>query len=286
MVLGHTLTEYKKFLVSEIQQQMDDGTDVDISVVWYCLDGAGMRLQDADLNLLSFFGEDAILVVTKCELLNKKQFGELCREIKEHFQMSRVVITSSTMHMGLERLIERTFSNIAAKMPFDQQSGFVNALEKAYIKRFAHWQYSCDKKADEYIMWAAARAAALSAIPIPLTDAIPLSINEFYLFTKLFALYGHLDWKSALLSLGYPSVATLVGRFIFCRIVTTILPIPILKSAVASSTTYMMGMLLKRVARSMQKLTNDELKDTIKKARKDWKTKKELLKQIPAEPPQ
>ncbi len=286
MVLGQTISEYQQFLVSEIVSQTGSETDGKISQVWYCIDGAGMRLQGADKEILSFFGDDALLVVTKSELLNKKQFAELHDEIKKTIPMNRVVMTSSATQMGLERLMELTISHVATHLPNDQQSRFKEELHKAYAERFAEWQEVCDKKADEYILWAAARAAALTIIPIPLTDAIPLSINEFYLYTKVFALYGHLDWKNVLMSLGYTSMATFIGRFIVIRIFTTILPIPILKSAVASSMTFMTGNLLKHVARSLKKPTKEELKNTVKSAKKDWEEKKKLLAQIPVEAPQ
>ena len=285
MVLGQTISDYQQFLISELVAQTGNQTDGKISQVWYCLDGAGMRFQDADKELLSFFGEDALLVITKSELLNKKQFSELHDEIKKSFPMNRVVTTSSSTMMGLERLMEKTISHVAESLPDEQRSSFKEALHRAYAERFAEWQSVCDKKADEYILWAAARAFALNVIPIPLTDAVPLSINEFYLFTKIFALYGYLDWKDVLASLGYTTIATFIGRFIACRVLTTILPIPIVKSAVASSTTFMMGNLLKHVARSIKKPTSKELNSTVKNAKKDWKEKKKMLKEIPEEPP-
>lgn len=286
MMLGQTVSEYQQFIVSEIVSQTGSETNGKISQVWYCLDGAGMRLQEADKEILSFFGDDALLVVTKSELLNKKQFADLHGEIKKTIPMNRVVMTSSATQMGLERLVELTISNMATHLPGDQQSHFKEELHKAYAEQFAEWQKVCDRKADEYILWAAARAAALTIIPIPLTDAIPLSLNEFYLYTKVFALYGHLDWKNVLISLGYTSMATFMGRFIAIRIITTLLPIPILKSAVASSMTFMTGNLLKHVARSMKKPTQEELKNTVKRAREDWEEKKKLLARIPVEAPQ
>ena len=130
----------------------------------------------------------------------------------------------------------------------------------------------CDKKADEYILWGAGRAAAIAISPIPLSDTAPLVANEGYMIYRLAETYGCKIDKSVVTMLLGVAGGSFAGMLLSSFL-------PGLKIAVAAGVTYAVGKMSKAYFASGMTLGNDELHNVFTSARKeadtiDWKSRK------------
>ena len=130
-----------------------------------------------------------------------------------------------------------------------------------------------DKEADEFILWAAGRAAAIAAVPIPLADVGPLMANEAYMIYRIADAYGFSIDKSVVAMLG-----GLAGGSIAGKIGASFLPF--LKVPIAAGITYAVGKAAKAYFASGMTLSRDGLAEVFTNARKeaddiDWDKNKE-----------
>ena len=129
-----------------------------------------------------------------------------------------------------------------------------------------------DKEADEFILWAAGRAAAIAAVPIPLADVGPLMANEAYMIYRIAGAYGFSIDKSVVAMLGGVAGGSIAGK-----LGATFLPF--LKVPIAAGITYAVGKAAKAYFASGMTLSQDVLGDVFTKARKeaddiDWNENK------------
>ena len=130
----------------------------------------------------------------------------------------------------------------------------------------------CDKKADEYILWGAGRAAAIAISPIPLSDVAPLVANEGYMIYRLAETYGFKIDKAVVTMLLGVAGGSFAGMLLSSFL-------PGLKIAVAAGVTYAVGKMSKAYFASGMTLDSDELRNVFASARKeadtiDWKSRK------------
>ncbi len=119
-----------------------------------------------------------------------------------------------------------------------------------------------DKKADEYILWGAGRAAGIALVPIPMADVGPLIANEGYMIYRVAEAYGYQIDKSVVAML-----VGVAGGSIAGKLVATLLPF--LKIPIAAGITYAVGKMAKAYFASGMTLPEGQLKEIFTKARKE-----------------
>lgn len=126
--------------------------------------------------------------------------------------------------------------------------------------------------ADQYILWAAGRAAAIAIAPIPLADVGPLMANEAYMIYRIAETYGYKIDKSVVAMLLGACGGSCAGKI-------TASFLPFLKVPIAAGITYAVGKTAKAYFESGMTLSQEDMKDVFKNSRKeadgiDWNTKK------------
>ena len=263
-----TVEEYRKFLASEMVDRLAAGRADDVVTnVWYCIDGSGARVTPADRELVTSFGDKVVLVVTKSEIMRKSQFEAMGQEVGSLVPSERVLMVSSAKELGLDRLIDVTKQMVTASTAASDLAAFEAAWNGYYASRQTRWREMCDSEADSYIRWGAGRSFAI-ALPcaLPLSDMIPLSINEAYMIMRIGSVYGETAGKNIIAMLSGIAAGSFAGKFI-----ATLMP-PGLKSVVAASVTYGLGKAAKAYFRSGKKLSVDQLRDEFKRAKKEGKS--------------
>ena len=264
---GMTVEGYIAFLKGEVVSRLNTGrTENVITHVWYCVDGPGARIQEADRKIIQAFGEKVMLVVTKSEIMRKNQFETLNDAVSSLVADSRIVMISSEKKLGLDPLISRTKSMILTQTSSQEWVAFETAWNAYYESRQSQWRKMGDEAADSFIRWGAGRSFAI-ALPfaLPLSDMIPLSINEAYMIMRIGSVYGETVGKNILGILTGIAAGSVAGK-----ILATLMP-PGLKSVVAASVTYGLGKAAKAYFRSGKSLSKEALREEFLKSKKAGK---------------
>jgi uncharacterized protein (DUF697 family)/GTP-binding protein EngB required for normal cell division len=270
MVAGQTVEEYRSFLQGEsVNRLANDNVDGIVTSVWYCIDGSGGRVQEADKQIYSSFGHKAFVVVTKSDRLrNKNEFQAIRQELGD-IPDDRIVLASSVRETGLSCLIERTRKAIALDTPQKALDEFRASWDMYFGQRQQRWIARCDEEADSYIRWGAGRSFAIAAVAfLPVSDVIPLSLNEAYMIMRIGAAYGESVGDNVVGALAGVAAGSIGGK-----ILATLMP-PIAKSAVAASVTYGLGKVAKSYFRSGKTLSKEKLREEFLKAKKEGKKQK------------
>ena len=265
-----TVEEYRKFLNGEIVTRLSAGMPENvITAVWYCVDGSGGRVQEADREIVAAFGDMTVLVVTKSETMRRNDFEAFGKTLGAMFSDNRVVTVSSATQTGLDRLIDQTCELACRHSPEDRQKAFETAWKCYYGGQQDAWRKACDEEADSYIRWGAGRSFAI-ALPcaLPLSDMIPLSLNEAYMIMRIGSVYGETVGKNTMGILTGVAAGSVAGKFL-----ATLMP-PGLKSVVAASVTYGLGKAAKAYFRSGKTLSREALREEFVRAKKEGKAKK------------
>ena len=128
--------------------------------------------------------------------------------------------------------------------------------------------------ADDYIIWAAGRAAAITMFPLPIADIGALMANEAYMIYRIAETYGY-DIDSSIVSMLIASVGgTFTRRLLFSLL-------PILKIPIAAGITYAMGKVAKVYFASGMTMSREALRIEFAKARRkasriDWYSKEPI----------
>lgn len=264
---GGSVSDYIAFLKGEITERLATGeSEKVITNVWYCIDGPGARVQEADRAIVREFGEKVLIVVTKAEIMRKNQFETMNDVVASLVRPDRTIMVSSETKAGLDQLISRTRAMIAETSAKDQLVAFEVAWDGYYEERQSSWRSVCDEEADSYIRWGAGRSFAI-ALPcaLPLSDMIPLSLNEAYMIMRIGSVYGETVSKNVLGILTGIAAGSIAGKFL-----ATLMP-PGLKSVVAASVTYGLGKAAKAYFRSGKTLSKEALRDEFLKSKKEGK---------------
>ena len=129
-----------------------------------------------------------------------------------------------------------------------------------------------DAIADDYVIWGAGRAAAITMLPLPISDIGALMANEAYMIYRIAETYGY-DIDSSIVSMLIATVGgTFTRRLLFSLV-------PILKIPIAAGITYAMGKVAKAYFASGMTLRRDALIGEFKRARRkasaiDWYSRK------------
>ncbi|MBR6022308.1 MAG: hypothetical protein IK066_07810 [Kiritimatiellae bacterium] len=269
MEAGQTVEAYLAFLHGEVVRRLDRGEAEDvITAVWHCIDGSGGRVQNADRRIVSSFGEKAFVVVTKSDCLRKKEdFEKMRREIGD-VPDERVALVSSVKQTGLTTLVDRTLQAVARVAPKEEIVRFQADWKAFYGEKQSQWLALCDAEADSCINWAAGRAVAIAAVAMfPMSDMIPLSLNEAYMIMKIGAAYGESVGSSAVGAIAAMGTGTVGGKLL-----ASFMP-PVAKSLVAASVTYGLGKMAKSYFRSGKTLSKEKMREEFLRAKREGKSK-------------
>jgi predicted GTPase/uncharacterized protein (DUF697 family) len=251
-----SVDEYADFILDEQLGRLDsEDKDELIHNIWYCIDGSGARIQEADANIIKTFSDKVLLVVTKCELMRKEQTESVMNTLLDLIDRDRIVLVSAESKTGLKQLIAKaeSMSAHAMKGADDEIDAFQDRWDDYYANMRIVWAKNVSADADDYINWAAGRAAAIALIPLPLADVAPLVANEVYMIYKLAGVYGiAVDSTIITMLLGC------AGGSIVGKIGTSFLPF--LKVPIAAAITYGVGKAAKAYFESDMTLDMETLK--------------------------
>ena len=267
MEQGQTVEEYSRFIMGEVVKRLDsDSTENLVHNIWYCIDGSGARVQSADARLIQQFSDKVLLVVTKAETLRKEQTESIMSQLLDLLPSERIVMVSSHNKTGLAQLLNRAFemTGQAIEGADEELSGFRNRWNTYYGNMRSRWEAQAGKEADEYIHWAAGRAAAIALIPLPLADVAPLMANEAYMIYRIGAAYGYAVDNSILTML-----AGVAGGSIAGKLAASFLPF--LKVPIAAGITYGVGKAAKAYFESGMTMNISELKEKFIEGEKESK---------------
>ena len=264
---GQTVEQYSSFIMGEVVKRLDsDSVENLVHNIWYCVDGSGARIQSADARLIRQFSEKVLLIVTKSETLRKDQTEAMMTQLLDLLPADRIVMVSSHNRTGLNKLLDKAQKMTAQAIEGaeDELFGFRNRWNAYYSNMRARWEKMASDEADEYINWAAGRAAAIALIPLPLADVAPLMANEAYMIYRIGAAYGYAVDKSILTMLAGVAGGSIAGK-LFASF------LPFLKIPIAAGITYGVGKAAKAYFESDMTLDMDDLKEKFIEGEKESK---------------
>ncbi|MBO4632624.1 MAG: DUF697 domain-containing protein [Lentisphaeria bacterium] len=264
---GQTVEQYSSFIMGEVVKRLDsDSVENLVHNIWYCVDGSGARVQSADARLIRQFSSKVLLVVTKSETLRKEQTEAMMSQLLDLLPADRIVMVSSHNRTGLNKLLDKAQKMTAQAIDGANEElfGFRNRWNTYYRNMRERWEKQASDEADEYINWAAGRAAAIALIPLPLADVAPLMANEAYMIYRIGAAYGYAVDKSILTML-----AGVAGGSIAGKLAASFLPF--LKIPIAAGITYGVGKAAKAYFESDMTLDMDDLKEKFIEGEKESK---------------
>lgn len=264
---GQTVEEYSSFIMGELLKRLDsDSAENLVHNIWYCIDGSGARIQSADAKLIRQFSDKVLLVVTKAETLCKEQTEAMMSQLLDLLPVERIVMVSSHNKTGLAQLLNRALAMTACAIDGADEElfSFRNRWNAYYSNMQKYWAERMGKEADEYINWAAGRAAAIALIPLPLADVAPLMANEAYMIYRIGAAYGYAVDKSILTMLSGVAGGSIAGKLAASFL-------PFLKIPIAAGITYGVGKAAKAFFESGMTLDMDELKKKFIEGEKESK---------------
>ena len=241
-------------------------TERDAQGVWYCIDGtmSAFEISQEMMDRIKSLNSRALIVVTKCELLNKDQVKNVNEFLLKNFLREQIVMVSAKERSGLPVLIRKTKIAImeTGKMighgfiPYS----FERKWDEAFSDRLKKWNQKNDEEANSYITWAAGRAAAIAIVPLPLADVAPLVANEIYMIYRLAGVYGVANDQSLITMILGCTGGSLAGK-----IGASILPF--LKIPIAAAVTYGVGKAAKAFFESGMEMDGDTLKEVFENAK-------------------
>lgn len=272
---GQTVEEYSSFIMGEVVKRLDsDAAENLVHNIWYCVDGSGARIQSADARLIRQFSDKVLLVVTKSETLRREQTEAMMSALLDLIPADRIVMVSSHTRTGLNKLLDKTLEMTSRAVDGAQEelAAFRSCWSAYYGNMRETWKRQASRQADEYINWAAGRAAAIALVPLPLADVAPLMANEAYMIYRIGASYGYAVDKSIMTMLAGVAGGSLAGKLAASFL-------PFLKIPIAAGITYGVGKAAKAYFESGMALDVDDLKRKFIEGEKeskntDWKENK------------
>lgn len=188
-----------KELVKTLRE--DQNVDNHIHLVWYCIQGSGARVTEADLKLINeiFDKNHEIVVITKSDITRPEQFDAIVNKklIPSGVPRNRIQPVSDMDDALLRELLDRSIE----LLPEARKNAFIAGQVLRLDKK--------KKNAQAIIHSNAALAAGVGAIPIPLADAPILAGLQTEMLVALAFNYGipSESIKTAFM----PAIASTVG---------------------------------------------------------------------------
>lgn len=249
---GQRVADYLAFIEKERFGRAASGNAREMfHCIWYCIDGSGARVQQGDKDLIDGLGQHALVVITKVELMRKKQIDEVMSALSGFIPEDRIIMVSSHTFRGLEKLVKRTLE--VSSHGFE----FAKDWQSYYESMTKDWQEYLAEEVNSLVMWGAIRAFALAINPFPLTDMPFLVTNEAYMIYRIGSCYGIPVTKSVLAQFLLCAGASSAGKFFASWL-------PFFKMPIAASVTYAVGRCAVAFFESEMKIDNESLHEIYK----------------------
>ncbi len=266
MVGGQSVDEYLSLIEKELGRRCATGKAGNLfHCIWYCIDGSGARIQKGDVEIIKRLGPHALVVVTKVELMRKKQFDSMTETFSKLLPDVEVIMISSHTARGLKKLKKKTVEMASLGHTFAEQ------WEAYYSELTDGWRKNVEDEVKSLINWAAGRAFTIALVPIPLADTPFLIANEAYMIYRIGSCYGIAVTEAILAQFFLCAGASIAGKLL-----TTWLPI--IKAPIAASITYAIGCTAVGFFESDMNIGEEELREAYERCLNeakscDWKSK-------------
>jgi uncharacterized protein (DUF697 family)/predicted GTPase len=272
---GQTIEEYAESIKNKmIERPNSNAIDYVIHAIWYCIDGAGAQIQEADEQFIKTFGKKALVVVTKSEIMSKNQYDFVVEVLSNLINPEKIVIVSSQRNTGLAKLIEKSLliSEESAKLANEEITTFSFSWNQYYSQMANNWQKKMNDEADSLIRWTAGKAAFLATSPVPVAEVYLLLMNETYMVYRMGGIYGYAATE-ATASMLREIAGGSIKKKVFVSFFQGF------KIVISARIAYGVGKAAKAYFASNMKINSSELKEEFKKGEKeakkvDWKENK------------
>ncbi|NLF60913.1 MAG: DUF697 domain-containing protein [Lentisphaerae bacterium] len=262
------IESYLNLLMSEVVRRLDSNdAEQCVHLVWYCLSGSDARVQPADARMIEAFRDRVLVVVTKVDLMRRNQLEAFQKALFDLVSPDQIVMISSLQKNGLDQLLSKTLAMTeqAIARAGQEVSEFNERWRKYYVNMRDAWQRRTESEAASIIQWAAGRAAAIAAVPLPLADVGPLVANEIYMIHKLGNVYGYAVNETIITMLLGCIGGSVAGKFAASFL-------PFLKIPIAAGITYGVGKAAKAYFESDMTLDANALKKKFLEGEKEAKS--------------
>ena len=168
---------FEELYIEDFQKIISDKLNINkINCFWYCIDGSSMQLSRQLSFLNRHLRDNFLLVVTKCDLMQKEQTLQLMQFITEYLHREQVIFVSSENGTGLSRLVDLTQKLCSQSV---KNKNFRKNWKSFFSNKSDDWQDIMSDEADCYISWAEKRVSEDS-----------LDSEETFLVCKLASIYG------------------------------------------------------------------------------------------------
>lgn len=260
---GMSIEEYSSFIDKELNRRFFDGKPENlIHCVWYCIDGSGTRVQEADAQIIALLPDNALLIITKSDLMRRAQIESMNEAVAKCVSPERIVMVSGEMASGLDQLMSLTEKTASEKLASadDELIAFQSRWNNYYQSKIVSWRAINNLLANKYVDAASYRAFSISLLlTTPVTDIAPLLANEGYMISKIAAVYGYSVKVDKLVSFVKEFNGSLIKKFLASLI-------PIVKAPFAASITCATGNAAIKYFESGMTLSLDELKEEFQKS--------------------
>lgn len=156
-----------------------------IHLVWYCIDSSKSRVIDFDINAIKKFisnGLEVSILFTKSDMSSEDDINKLKEATNSIVNIDTYTISSkSELHLFKEELY-RLILNSIKKLPKALKTSFISAQRISLKEK---WDKSHIMIAQHSIS-----AFAVGFIPIPLSDAPILIVNQMTMVARILYIYG------------------------------------------------------------------------------------------------
>ena len=208
--MGQTEKEFLTKSKGFIRERQDDpNVKNHVHLVWYCIQGSG-RVCDCDIKLINetFSKSNVLVLVTKSDITKPEALEAIkkCLIEKGKVEEKNILAISEDDKLSLLKVVDRTIE----LLPDAYRDAFISAQIVDLVRK--------EKLAGKFIHGAAATAAVIGAVPIPISDAFLLAPVQIGMLIKLANIYS-LDLNEATLmvmvteSAGISAAASLTKFF-------------------------------------------------------------------------
>lgn len=186
---GESCEQYLQDIRRELSRSRNAETMGRIHLVFYCISAAGGRVQPYDKQVLRELQRDPQLrgriavVVTKCDEDDEDStIANRYREVlKEEFSSMPVyeVSTDPDYPLQLDGLMAWSADSLGSQ---DLREAFVASQRGSLQEK--------DRLAENRVRYYTAGAAAIGAVPIPISDAVPLTALQVTMAANIIHIYG------------------------------------------------------------------------------------------------
>jgi uncharacterized protein (DUF697 family)/ethanolamine utilization protein EutP (predicted NTPase) len=248
------------------KRRMKSGMDAHVHAIWYCVQGAGGRVTDFDLEAIEALSEmvpHAYVLLTKGDITSSKQCDSMVKALKKSgVAEQKILQVAQSDCESIVRLVRCTQDDL----PDYEQFLEVTRLEEA-AERFRQKKEKLEEQAEEVVQWAAGRALGIALVPIPFGAAAALCANEAYMLNELAEIYEIDGKEQAIATIVNVSAAALGGMALAALV-------PFMAVGIAPAVTYAVGQAAKEWFASGMTGTEDDLSEKILQAKKKAKNKK------------